>query len=40
MIKENFNSDFFLSLMEEEQPDHVIYSGPPNLEEILRRVEP
>jgi hypothetical protein len=32
MIKENFNSEFFINLMETEQPDKVIYSGPSSLE--------
>ena len=38
MIKENFDAEFFKTLMEEEQPDKVIYSGPVSLEQILRRV--
>lgn len=40
MIKENFDSEFFRTLIEEEQPDRIIYSGPGGLEQILRRVEP
>lgn len=40
MIKENFSSEFFTALLEEEQPDRVICSGPSTLEEILRKVEP
>ena len=40
MIKENFSSEFFTTLMEEEQPDRVIFTGPGTLEQTLRRVEP
>ena len=36
MIRETFSRDFFTTLMEQEQPDKVIYSGPTKLEQVLR----
>lgn len=40
MIKDNFNREYLVDLMAQEQPDHVYYSGPAALEQIVRKAEP
>lgn len=37
MVRDVLGKDFFVTLMQEEQPDRVFFSGPLKLEYILRK---
>ena len=40
MVRDILDKDFFIKLMEEEQPDKVFFAGHHNLEAALRKAEP
>jgi hypothetical protein len=40
MIRDIFGKEFFISLMQEEQPDRVYFAGHLSLETAIRKAEP
>ena len=40
MIRDIMGKDYFVNLVQEEQPDKVFFSGGLNLEYALRKAEP